>query len=104
MQENGVSIWNEWADENGELGRAYGAQWTAWQKPNGEFVNQINQVIQSISDNPDGRRHIVCAVLWLLVSSLTSAHDLGGITLKPLVGSPISSLIDPGPFPLNTLY
>ncbi len=61
LQENGVSIWNEWADENGELGRVYGAQWTAWQKPNGELVNQINQVIQSISDNPDGRRHIVCA-------------------------------------------
>ena len=58
LQDNGVSIWDEWADEEGNLGRVYGAQWTAWQKPNGEFINQINQVIQSISENPDGRRHI----------------------------------------------
>lgn len=61
LQKNGVSIWDEWADEHGNLGRVYGAQWTAWRKPNGEHLNQINEVIRSISENPNGRRHIVCA-------------------------------------------
>ncbi len=61
LNENGVSIWNEWADENGDLGRVYGAQWTAWRKPNGEALDQIDEVIRSISENPSGRRHIVCA-------------------------------------------
>ena len=61
LQENGVSIWDEWADEDGNLGRVYGAQWTDWKNSDGEKVNQIDKVIKSISQNPDGRRHIVCA-------------------------------------------
>ena len=61
LKENKVRIWDEWADQNGDLGRVYGAQWTSWAKPNGEHINQIQQVIDSIRNNPDSRRHIVCA-------------------------------------------
>ena len=61
LNENKVSIWDEWADEKGNLGRVYGAQWTDWRKPDGGSVNQISQVIRSIKENPDGRRHLVCA-------------------------------------------
>lgn len=61
LSENGVRIWNEWADENGDLGRVYGAQWRSWQKPNGETVDQIAQVVKSIKENPNSRRHLVVA-------------------------------------------
>ena len=61
LRENKVSIWDEWADEKGDLGRVYGAQWTEWQKPDGGSVNQISQVVDSIRKNPDSRRHLVCA-------------------------------------------
>lgn len=58
LQDNGVKIWNEWADDNGNLGAVYGRQWTNF---NGEGVDQISNVIKSLKDNPDGRRHIVSA-------------------------------------------
>jgi len=61
LTENNVSIWNEWADENGELGHVYGYQWRSWGKPDGQKVDQISQVIESIKNNPDSRRHIVSA-------------------------------------------
>ena len=61
LNENRVTIWDEWADENGDLGRVYGAQWTQWRKPNGDSINQIEQVIHSIKTNPASRRHIVSA-------------------------------------------
>ena len=61
LNDNRVSIWDEWADENGDLGRVYGAQWTRWQKPQGGTVNQIENVIDAIKNNPASRRHIVCA-------------------------------------------
>ena len=61
LNENRVSIWDEWADENGDLGRVYGAQWTGWQKPDGTTKNQISDVIASIRNSPDSRRHLVCA-------------------------------------------
>ena len=62
LQENQVSIWDEWADENGDLGRVYGAQWTDWKKTNGGgSINQIDEVIRSIRENPHSRRHLVCA-------------------------------------------
>ena len=60
LRQNKVSIWDEWADENGDLGRVYGAQWTDWRKPDGGSVNQINEVIRSIRENPESRRHLVC--------------------------------------------
>ncbi|MGI9526244.1 MAG: thymidylate synthase [Weeksellaceae bacterium] len=61
LQDNGVRIWNEWADENGELGPVYGKQWRSWSKPNGETLDQIKQVIDQIENNPDSRRMMVSA-------------------------------------------
>ena len=61
LQENGISIWNEWADENGELGPIYGVQWRSWPTPNGETVDQIQEVVELLRDNPDSRRIIVSA-------------------------------------------
>lgn len=61
LNENGVSIWNEWAKENGELGPIYGYQWRNWPAANGKHIDQISQVIESITKNPDSRRHIVSA-------------------------------------------
>lgn len=61
LRDNKVTIWDEWADENGDLGRVYGAQWTDWQSSDGSSVNQIDDVIHSLKNNPDSRRHIVCA-------------------------------------------
>ncbi|WP_202080329.1 thymidylate synthase [Caldalkalibacillus salinus] len=61
LKENGVRIWNEWADENGELGPVYGKQWRSWEGPNGETVDQIKQVIHDIKHNPHSRRLVVSA-------------------------------------------
>ena len=61
LRENGVTIWDEWADENGDLGRVYGAQWTDWRGANGERINQIDEVIAQIRRSPDSRRLIVSA-------------------------------------------
>jgi len=61
LQERGVTIWDEWADDDGDLGPIYGYQWRSWPTPNGEHVDQIERVVTSIRDNPDSRRHIVSA-------------------------------------------
>jgi thymidylate synthase len=61
LKDNNVSIWNEWANADGELGRVYGAQWRNWRKPDGGHVDQIAEVIDSIRNRPCSRRHIVCA-------------------------------------------
>jgi thymidylate synthase len=61
LQENGVRIWDEWADESGELGPVYGSQWRSWPLPGGGSVDQIAQVVDQIRRNPDSRRHIVSA-------------------------------------------
>jgi len=61
LQERGVSIWDEWADENGELGPVYGHQWRHWRAPGGGEVDQISNVVQSLKARPDSRRHIVSA-------------------------------------------
>lgn len=61
LKENGVSIWDEWADQNGELGPVYGSQWRSWPTPNGGHIDQISQVINQIKSNPDSRRLIVSA-------------------------------------------
>ncbi|QEC53117.1 thymidylate synthase [Anseongella ginsenosidimutans] len=61
LKENGVSIWDEWAAENGELGPVYGYQWRSWPLPDGGHVDQISQVIQTLRNNPDSRRIIVSA-------------------------------------------
>lgn len=61
LHENGVTIWDEWADENGDLGHVYGYQWRSWPTPDGGHVDQIAQVVESLRSNPDSRRHIVSA-------------------------------------------
>lgn len=61
LQEHGVTIWDEWADAEGNLGRVYGAQWSDWRTTDGRSINQIDQVIAQIKKNPDSRRHIVSA-------------------------------------------
>lgn len=61
LQERGVSIWNEWADANGDLGPVYGVQWRSWPTPDGRHIDQITQVIEQIRQNPDSRRLIVSA-------------------------------------------
>jgi thymidylate synthase len=74
LKENGVSIWDEWANEEGELGRVYGAQWRKWKTVHGETIDQIAQVIQQIKRNPDSRRLLVSA--W-------NVADLPNMALPP---------------------
>ena len=74
LQENGVRIWNEWADENGDLGHIYGYQWRSWPDYNGGHIDQISEVIDQIKNNPDSRRIIVNA--W-------NVADLGNMNLPP---------------------
>lgn len=61
LKENGVSIWDEWADEEGNLGPVYGVQWRSWETPDGRKIDQIKKLIEGIKNNPDSRRHIVSA-------------------------------------------
>lgn len=61
LKDNGVKIWDEWADENGDLGPVYGSQWRSWPKPDGGHIDQIAQIINTIKNNPDSRRIIVSA-------------------------------------------
>jgi len=61
LKENGVKIWDDWADEAGDLGPVYGSQWRSWPTPDGGHIDQITQLIEQIKNNPDSRRHIVSA-------------------------------------------
>jgi thymidylate synthase len=61
LHDNGVSIWDEWADDNGDLGPVYGVQWRSWPTPDGRHIDQISQVVEQITNNPDSRRIIVSA-------------------------------------------
>ena len=61
LKDNGVSIWDEWADANGDLGPVYGRQWRAWPGKDGQTIDQISKVVNSIKKNPDSRRHMVVA-------------------------------------------
>ncbi|MEN9945728.1 MAG: hypothetical protein RLZZ293_114 [Pseudomonadota bacterium] len=78
LVENGVSIWNEWADENGDLGPIYGKQWRSWHSTSGEIIDQISNIIAEIKQNPDSRRLIVSAwnVGELSKMSLAPCHTL----------------------------
>ena len=78
LKENGVSIWDEWADENGDLGPVYGAQWRSWPDGNNGTIDQIQNLIQGIKTNPDSRRHIVSAWNPALVDemALPPCHTL----------------------------
>ena len=61
LKDHGVSIWDEWADENGDLGPVYGKQWRSWATADGHSVDQISELIEQIKSNPDSRRLMVCA-------------------------------------------
>ncbi|MDT9694250.1 thymidylate synthase, partial [Streptomyces sp. P9(2023)] len=61
LHKHGVTIWDEWADENGELGPVYGKQWRSWPSPDGETIDQFKTVLEGIKKDPFGRRHIVSA-------------------------------------------
>jgi thymidylate synthase len=61
LRENGVTIWDEWADENGDLGPVYGAQWRKWPAPDGRHIDQVSQLLDDLRKRPDSRRHIVSA-------------------------------------------
>jgi thymidylate synthase len=74
LQENKVTIWDEWADANGELGPVYGFQWRSWPAPDGRHIDQIARVIEDIRRNPDSRRHVVSA--W-------NVADLDRMALQP---------------------
>ena len=74
LNDNRVGIWDEWADENGDLGHIYGYQWRSWPAADGKHIDQISNVIDSLKDNPDSRRHIVCA--W-------NVGDLDKMALPP---------------------
>ena len=78
LQENGVRIWNEWADEEGNLGPVYGKQWRAWNGPNGEFVDQIRNAVELIKKDPDSRRILINAwnVGELKEMALTPCHAM----------------------------
>lgn len=78
LKENGVSIWNEWTDENGELGPVYGKQWRSWQGANGETIDQVSDAIKQIKNNPDSRRIIISAwnVADLPKMALMPCHTL----------------------------
>ena len=77
LQENGVRIWNEWADEDGNLGHIYGYQWRSWPKYDGGFIDQISEAVDMIKNNPDSRRIIVNA--W-------NVADLDNMNLPPCHG------------------
>lgn len=74
LHDNGVSIWDEWADENGDLGHIYGYQWRKWETPAGESIDQIQQLVDSLTNNPDSRRHIISA--W-------NVADIDSMALPP---------------------
>lgn len=78
LKDNGVSIWNEWADENGELGPVYGKQWRSWQGADGKVIDQVTDVVNQIKTNPDSRRLIVSAwnVAELPEMALMPCHTL----------------------------
>lgn len=78
LKENGVRIWDEWADDNGNLGPVYGYQWRSWPAPDGRSIDQIGQLVEQIKTNPDSRRHIVSAWNPALVDdmALPPCHTL----------------------------
>jgi thymidylate synthase len=85
LKDHGVSIWNEWADENGELGPVYGKQWRSWEGANGKVIDQISDAIRQIKNNPDSRRIIVSAwnVADLPEMALMPCHSLFQFYVAP---------------------
>lgn len=87
LQDRGVSIWDEWADENGDLGPVYGAQWRSWPTPSGAHIDQMAQIVESIRRDPDSRRHLVSAwnVADIPQMALAPCHALFQFYVAPSV-------------------
>ncbi len=85
LQERGISIWDEWADELGDLGPVYGHQWRSWPTPDGREVDQVAKVIEAIRTNPDSRRHIVSAwnVADVDAMALPPCHTMFQFYVRP---------------------
>ncbi|WP_422933951.1 thymidylate synthase [Sinomonas sp. P47F7] len=90
MQEQGVTIWDEWADDDGELGPVYGVQWRSWPTPDGQHIDQVAAVMDSLRANPDSRRHIVSAwnVAELSKMALPPCHAFFQFYVAPEDGGP----------------
>ena len=90
LQDRGISIWDEWADDNGDLGPVYGYQWRSWPTPDGGSVDQIAKLVQGIRTNPDSRRHIVSA--WNVADvddmALPPCHSLFQFYVEPAADGP----------------
>ena len=102
LQENKVSIWDEWADENGELGPVYGKQWRSWEGKKGNVVDQIADLVKQIKNNPDSRRLIVSAwnVTDLPEMALMPCHTLFQFYTSP--PTPLPCAGEGEPFPEHT--
>ena len=85
LHDHNIKIWDDWADESGDLGRIYGAQWCDWRTPDGKSINQIDRVIEQLKSNPNSRRHIVSAwnVGELDQMALTPCHALFQFYVDP---------------------
>ena len=90
LQERGIRIWDEWADEHGDLGPVYGYQWRSWPTPSGEHVDQIAGVVEQIRTNPDSRRHIVSAwnVADIPQMALAPCHTMFQFYVAPTGSGP----------------
>jgi thymidylate synthase len=90
LQERGVTIWDEWADANGDLGPVYGSQWRSWPTPDGRHVDQMAEVIEQLASNPDSRRHVVSA--WNVADvpemALAPCHTMFQFYVAPVDGGP----------------
>src|SRR3954452_11640691 len=90
LQDRGVTIWDEWADDNGDLGPVYGYQWRSWPTPDGRHVDQIAQVVDQLRSNPDSRRHIVSA--WNVADipdmALAPCHTMFQFYVAPQADGP----------------
>jgi len=96
LRENGVSIWDEWADANGDLGPVYGSQWRSWPAPDGRSIDQISNVIDMIRRNPDSRRLIVSRVIACFNSMSQAANcRASSISVRPTSFSASPSISHP---------
>jgi thymidylate synthase len=90
LQERGISIWDEWADDNGDLGPVYGYQWRSWPTPDGRHVDQVSRLVEGIRTNPDSRRHIVSA--WNVADvddmALPPCHTIFHFYVQPTPNGP----------------
>jgi thymidylate synthase len=90
LQERGVTIWDEWADANGDLGPVYGSQWRSWPTPDGRHVDQLAEVVDQLTTNPDSRRHVVSA--WNVADvpdmALAPCHTMFQFYVAPVADGP----------------